>query len=104
MLNKSEKYNHALALRRAINAKKDAETVIKAESAVLVEYVEESGDKDFRWNSGLSLTYVSGSPAKESVDAKMFMELAKQHMTAADYAACVAQATKMGNPRKASFR
>lgn len=104
MLTKTEKYNHALALRRAMNAKKDAEQIIKAEAAILTAYVEESGDKDFRWNSGLSLTYVSGSPAKEAVDTKQFIELARRYMTAADYAACIAQSKKIGNPRKASFR
>lgn len=104
MLNANEKYTHALRLRNAISAKKDAEDVIKAETQVLTAYVEETGDKTFRWKSGLSLTYVSGSPAKETVDAKQFMELARQYMTAADYEVCKAQATKMGNARKASFR
>lgn len=103
-MNASEKYNHALKLRNAISSKKDAEDIIKEESAILTKYVEETGDKAFRWKSGLSLTYVSGSPAKATVDAKQFMELARQYMTATDYAACVAQATKMGGARKASFR
>lgn len=102
--NNSEKYNTALKLRNAISAKKDAEEVIKETSADLLEYVERTGDKVFRWKSGLSLTYVSGSPAKPTVDAKAFMELAKRHMTQEDYDTCVTKATKMGNPRKASFR
>lgn len=104
MLNASEKYAHALKLRNAISAKKDAEETVKEESKILIQYVEETGDKVFRWKSGLSLTYVSGSPAKEAVDAKVFMELAKRYMTQEDYDTCVAKATKMGNPRKASFR
>lgn len=104
MLNASEKYNHSLRLRNAISAKKDAEEVIKEESAILCEYVDTTGDKTFRWKSGLSLTYVSGSPAKPTVDAKAFMQLAQQYMSKADYEACVAQATKMSNARKASFR
>lgn len=104
MMNASEKYNHALKLRNAISSKKDAEDIIKEESALLCRYVEETGDKTFRWKSGLSLTYVSGSPAKETVDAKQFMDLAKQYMSAADYAACIAQSKKMGGARKASFR
>lgn len=100
----ADKYNMALKLRNAISAKKDADAIIKEVSADLAEYIERTGDKVFHWKSGLSLTYVAGSPAKETVDAKVFMELARQHMTAADYDACIAQATKMSNPRKASFR
>lgn len=104
MLTSKEKYNHALALRRAITAKKAAEKIIGEMTDILSAYVTETGDKDFAWSSGLSLTYVRGTPAKETVDAKTFMTLAKEKLSADDYAECIAGATKMGSPRKASFR
>ncbi len=104
MLTSTEKYNHSLKLRNAISAKKDADDTIKAETAILAAYVDETGDKIFRWKSGLTLTYVSGSPAKETVDAKAFMEFARRYMDADDYEACIAKATTTSAPRKAHFR
>lgn len=104
MLSKTEKYKHALALRRAINSKKDAQAEIDAETSILTQYVKETGDKVFRWNSGLSLTYVSGCDAKPTIDAKIFLALAPKYMSKEDFEACAKQATKMAGARRASFR
>ncbi len=104
MLTPTEKFNHSLKLRKAISAKKDADDEIKKETAILAAYVDETGDKVFRWKSGLTLTYYSGSPAKKMVDAKTFMEYARHYMSPSDYEACVAKATTTSAPRKAHFR
>ncbi len=100
-----QKFDCALALRRAILVKKQAERQIADLSAQLASYVEQTGDSVFEWpGKGLSLTYVRGTAPGTTTDWKRFVELAAGFMSANDYETLLKRCTKRTAGRKPSFR
>lgn len=100
-----EKYRVALALSRAIMAKRSAEREIADLSAKLSMYIEETGDDILEWpNRGLKLTYVRGSAPGTTTDYKRFTTLAAGYMSANDYESLLARCAKKTAGRKPSFR
>lgn len=100
----AEKYRHALRLRKAMTDRKKSSAIIAEETETLVSYINETGDRDFCWKSGLTLTFVSGHEPEQKVDASLFLKEAEKRLPPETFAAIAAKATRPMGGRKASFR